>query len=46
MLSLTTPPPGLARGIGGDLTFQKIKFSTFRGTTSSQISVYLSWNAL
>ena len=40
------PPPGLTKGIGGDLTFRKIKFSTHRGTTGGQISVYYGWNAL
>ena len=40
------PPPGLTRGIGGDLTFQKIKFSTHRRTADGQISVYYAQNAL
>jgi len=40
------PPPGLTRGVGGDLTFRKIKYSTHRGKTGGQISVYCGWNAL
>jgi len=39
MLSPTSPLPGIL----GDLTF---KFSTHRGTTSGQISVYYGWNTL
>ena len=40
------PPPGLTRGFGEDLIFRKIKYSTHRGTTGGQISVYYGWNAL
>ena len=36
------PPPGLARGFDGDLTFRTIKYSIHRGTTGGQISVTMA----